>query len=137
MRIYAEQESITIYGYEFYYEDKKAIADWYKVASRSDCSLEKITSSHLYGRIDSERTGLLVFSLPYEMEWKLFIDGNQVNTISAAGGLLAADIGSGEHTIELKYMPKGFVLGMPISILAFIVLIIFYMKSRKILSISI
>ena len=137
VRIYAEQESITINGYEFYYEDKKAIADWYKVASRSDCSLEKITSSHLYGRIDSERTGLLVFSLPYEMEWKLFIDGNQVNTISAAGGLLAADIGSGEHTIELKYMPKGFVLGMPISILAFIVLIIFYMKSRKILSLSI
>ena len=73
----------------------------------------------------------MVFSLPYEKEWKVFIDGNHVNTISAAGGLLAADINDGEHTVELKYMPKGFVLGMPISILAFIVLIICFALSRK------
>ena len=130
LRIYAEQDKITLTDYEFYYEDKQAIADWYAAATRDKCELNKVTSSHLTGRADiREGNRLLVFSFPYENEWTVLIDGNKALNKKAADGLLAVDITEGEHEIELKYMPKGFILGMPVSAV-FLIILCFLMIHR-------
>ncbi len=130
LRIYAEQDSITLNGYEFSYEDKAAIAEWYKQATENKCTLEKITSSHLKGGAGFTQDGCLVFSFPYEDEWSVYIDGKKAVNLSAAGGLLAVNVEKGDHEIELKYMPKGIILGIPVSVICFIVLVIL-IKNRK------
>ena len=135
VRIYAEQDKITLLNNEFYYEDKQAIADWYEAATRDKCELNKITSSHLTGKVNITHSGkndkLLVFSFPYEEEWTVLIDGNKAENKKAADGLLAVYISEGEHDIELKYMPKGFVLGVPVSMILLIILIILIIKRKK------
>jgi uncharacterized membrane protein YfhO len=132
LRIYADQDKITLTDYEFYYEDKQAIADWYAAATVDKCELDKITSSHLTGRVDiKEGKKLLVFSFPYEKEWTVLIDGNKALNKRAADGLLAVDISKGEHEIELKYMPKGFIIGVPVSAFFLIILILLIIRSGK------
>lgn len=131
VKVFAGQDTISITGYEFYYENKQAIADWYETVVRSECSLEKISSSHLKGSVNADRDGLLTFSFPYEKEWKVFIDGTRVKTKSSAGGLLAADINKGKHEIELSYIPKGFILGLPVSIFFLIFLFLLYIRIKK------
>ena len=133
VKIYAGQDTISITGYEFCYENKQAIADWYKTATGSECSLEKITSSHLKGRVNADRQGLLTFSFPYEKEWIVYIDGNRVKTKPVAGGLLAADTGIGEHEIELSYIPRGLVIGLPVSIISILILLIMLFRQPLIL----
>ena len=130
VRIYADQDKITLLNNEFYYEDKQAIAGWYEAATQDKCELNKITSSHLNGRVNSTGDKLLVFSFPYEEEWTVLVDGNKAENRKAADGLLAVDITDGEHDIELKYIPKGFITGVPVSVFFLIILIILIIRRR-------
>lgn len=131
VRVYAGQDEISLNGYEFYYENKEAIADWFKTATRNKCELNKITSSHLTGSVNSDGERELVFSFPYENEWQVYVDGQKAVNKMAASGLLAVDITDGDHTLELKYVPKGFVIGTPVSIISLIILIILIFKRRN------
>lgn len=135
VRLYADQEKITLKNNEFYYEDKSAIADWFKAATTDKCELNKITSSHLTGRvnINSGISGekVLVFSFPYEEEWKIYIDGNRTEAKKALNGLLAVGITEGVHDIELKYMPKGILAGVPVSAVFLIILVVIMIKRRN------
>ena len=131
VRIYAMQDEITLNGYEFYYENKQAVADWYKAATEDKTQLEKIKSSHLKGSVNAGSDKMLVFSFPYEDAWRVYIDGVRAVNREAAEGLLAVDISKGTHEIELRYIPKGFILGMPLSIFFLIVFAILCVKNRK------
>jgi uncharacterized membrane protein YfhO len=123
VRIYAEQDVIGLKGYEFYYENINALAAWYEAATKDKTELNKITSSHLKGKVNITEPKKLVFSFPYEDEWSVYIDGIKGKNLKAANGFLAVDIKEGEHDIELKYMPKGFILGLPVSIFFLIILV--------------
>ncbi len=131
VRLYALEDTISLNGYEFYYEDLTAIDSWFKAVNKNKCELSKITSSHLVGKAGSDKDNMLVFSIPYEEEWKVYIDGVKVKDQKALNGLLAVNIEKGEHDIELKYMPKGIILGVPISIFFLIIFIILCIKSKK------
>ncbi len=131
LRIYAEQDEITLNGYEFYYEDKTAIAKWYEEAVCDKCELNKITSSRLMGTADIKDDKVLVFSFPYEEEWKVYIDGKRMPVKKAVDGLLSVNISKGKHDIELKYMPKGIIYGLPFMIISLIILIIIAANKGK------
>jgi uncharacterized membrane protein YfhO len=132
LRIYAEQDKITLNDYEFYYEDKHAIADWYETVIRDKCELNKITSSHLNGKVTvNSQNRLLAFSFPYEKEWTVLIDGEKTEVFKAADGILAVNITEGEHDIELKYMPKGFIIGVPVSAVFAVLLGFIVIKERR------
>ena len=134
VRIYLNQSEIIIDGYEFYYEKNQELADWYEDASRTVCSITKESSSHLTGMIDAAPDAeLVVFSIPYEKDWKVKIDGKTIETKRVLNGLLAADITPGHHTIEMSYIPQGFIIGLPISVASFLILMVFlvYDKSKK------
>ncbi|MCR5358108.1 MAG: YfhO family protein [Lachnospiraceae bacterium] len=130
--IYPGQDEITLNGFEFYYENKAAIADWYECATKDKCELTKVTSSHLTGKASSSGDKMLVFSFPYDNTWQVFVDGKKVENKKAIDGLLAVDLEKGDHSVELKYTPRGFVIGLPVSIAGIISLfiIVFYKKRR-------
>ncbi|MCR5508317.1 MAG: YfhO family protein [Lachnospiraceae bacterium] len=129
--LYPEQDKITLNGYEFYHENKEAIEEWYKAATRDNTELNKITSSHLTGKAEAGEDKLLVFSFPYNNAWNVYVDGVRAGNKSVMNGLLAVDISKGSHSIELKYMPKGFKAGLPVSILCLIILAsLLLMKQR-------
>ena len=60
----------------------------------------------------------MMTSIPYEKGWTVKVDGKVVETAKAWDSLLAYKITPGEHTIEISYLPAGFVAGFLISILS-------------------
>lgn len=132
VRLYALQDSITMKGYEFYYENKQALGEWYKAATEDKTTLNKIKSSHLKGSADIKENKLLVFSFPYEDAWSVYIDGIKAENKKALDGLLAVDISKGHHEIELRYIPKGVIVGTPLTVIFLIIFIILCIKSKKI-----
>lgn len=136
VRLYLIDDQITINGYEFYYEDKKELADWYEDAKRSVCELNKITSSHLLADVSmADDHKKLVFSIPYEKDWIVFVDQKRVKTEPVLNALLSIDITKGKHVVEMYYIPRGLVIGFIISITSFMILIAFliynYNNERK------
>ena len=74
-----------------------------------------MVETDLTGRIQPDRAGLLVFSIPAYKGWELRIDGRQVPIQVANFGFLAAPVEAGVHEIELRYalpgLMSGFLLG--------------------------
>ena len=62
----------------------------------------------------------------------MYVDGQRAENKMAAAGLLCVDIGKGTHTIELKYVPKGFVIGIPLNVTAFIILLVMLRRRKRI-----
>lgn len=60
----------------------------------------------------------MMTSIPYEKGWTVKVDGKVVETAKIWDSLLAYKITPGEHTIEMSYLPDGFVVGSLISILS-------------------
>lgn len=120
VRIVPNQNSIKVRNAYFYYEDAESLSKWYQDISKYNCSLEKITSSHLKGSVTAESSSgydTVVFSIPYEESWKISIDGKRVQTQKAVNMFLSAKLPSGTHDIELVYVPAGRLIGGIVTLL--------------------
>jgi len=54
----------------------------------------------------------MYFSIPYEKGWSVYVDGKKAETFDVMSAMLGIELESGEHTIELKYIPEGFTAGV-------------------------
>lgn len=121
VKIVLNQDEIEIDNVYFYSENKDKLNSWYLKATENECTLNKKTSSHLYGKVDiTPETEKLVFSIPYDKDWNIYLDGKKVKTEKVLDSLLAIDITQGSHEIELRYIPRGLVYGFIISIISII-----------------
>ncbi len=72
---------------------------------------------HIEGEIHCETdSSYLVFSIPYEEEWKVKIDHKNVSTVKAYGGLLAVQVEEGTHAVTLQYETTGFSYSLWVSL---------------------
>lgn len=131
VKIRLEQDEIEIDSHEFYYENIDELKRWYEDVSKTKCDVYKITSSKLFISADVDNaTDMIVFSMPYDKGWKVTIDGNEVNTKRVLDVLMAIDVTPGEHIIEMRYIPEGFIVGAIISIISIALLIIIYLYDQ-------
>ena len=65
------------------------------------------------------------FSVPNVDGMTAMVDGNKVDIITADYGLMAIPVSKGSHTIEVKYFPTNFYLGLFVSIIGIIILIVY------------
>ena len=108
---------------------------YYEEIIKNSIELEKITSSHLKGKIDVNSDNKLVFmTVPYDEGWQIKINGKPRKAIKAFNSMIAIPIYSGETELEMKYVPKGLTQGLIITIISIIILffsiIINYKKNK-------
>ncbi len=129
LKIYLNQDSIRVDGFEFYYEDREELKRWRE--GLDEAGLYKLKSSMLSGRVSaSESAGLLVFSIPYDRSWDIRVDGKKADPVNALSGLLSVRITPGEHSFSLDYMPLGFKAGLPIMIICALAVIAIMVRLR-------
>jgi hypothetical protein len=64
-------------------------------------------------------------SIPYDEGWNIYVDGKKVETYEANDSLISFYVeGTGEHTVEMKYMPKVVALGIGVSLISLAVYIL-------------
>jgi len=69
-----------------------------------------------------ENASLLSFSVPYDEDWHVLVDGEESKTSRANVSLLGAFVDPGRHEITLRYNPRMFKQGIGISIAALLLL---------------
>lgn len=131
--IYFSQES----GYYFFYMDYETADEALSYFSNSAITVEEYSNTKIKGTINlAEGQELILTTIPYDKGWNCYIDGEKVESVKALGSLLAIESTAGEHTIELRYMPKLYVIGFILSsigVLALIAIIVItiIVKRRK------
>ncbi len=127
-----EDDSLEIDDIYFYYESKQVLKAWYRDAVSTSCNVTKISSSHLKADVDvSETNDYIVFSIPYEEDWKIRIDGEKVKPFKVMDALLAVKISGGKHEIDLRYIPAGIKVGLPVSVISILIALITLIVNRK------
>ncbi len=68
--------------------------------------IDSFTDEHFTGKVTaSEERSLLFFTIPYDEGWKVYVDGEETQTLEVLEALTAIELTEGEHTVELKYSP--------------------------------
>ncbi len=73
-------------------------------------------------------------SIPYDSGWTVTVDGKKVEPESINGSLMYIHLTQGTHTVEMTYMPTGFIPGFILtagSCLIFAVLILRIQKKKN------
>lgn len=130
MKFVIDGDSLEIDNAYFYYESKQVLKAWYKDAVTTSCNISKISSSHLTAKVNvADSAEYVVFTIPYEDDWTVRVDGKKVKPVKVMDALLAVKTSKGEHEIDLRYIPRGLMVGGPISILSLIATFcIFFLK---------
>ncbi len=87
---------------------------------------DEYEEDHLTGTITTTEQGTMIMTtIAFDEGWQVYVDGEQTEIYQTLDALIAFDIdGVGEHSIELKYSPSIYRVGMILSIGGILVFII-------------
>lgn len=124
--------TITAYCAMF---DEGLFQQGYGKLAQSTLRATKVTDTVIEGAVNAQEDGLFYTSISYAKGWKAFVDGKETEITPVGNALLAFELSAGEHQIELKYMPEGFIPGLLCTVLAlliFIAMIVLIPKREKV-----
>lgn len=97
--------------------------------------ISSFSDSKITGKIYSDSQSVVFTSIPYDNGWKIVVDGKVSDTLNVSEAFTAFRIDAGEHTIEMRFCPRGFTAGCVISIISVLGLcsycIYFNRKTKK------
>ncbi|MBO5511516.1 MAG: YfhO family protein [Clostridia bacterium] len=110
-----------------YYIDMETFKDAFTRLGQTQFIIDDTsTDSHLTGSVTTSSDRQLMFtSIPYDEGWNIYVDGEKVELYEANNSLISFYVeGSGEHSIEMKYMPATVALGIGVSVICLVIYIL-------------
>lgn len=124
-------EKVIVLDELFYYEDLEVVKHNFEDLSSHAFEVDEHTSSSFSGSVESEvGKETLLFTIPYDEAWQIEVDGERKEGKMALQTFLAIDLEPGEHTIELKYVPKGWHVGVAITLVSILIVALISFKIR-------
>ncbi len=80
--------------------------------------------------VNASKNNTLMTTIPYSDGWNIYVDGKKVKKNIIYDTFIGINIKKGNHTIEFKYVPKGFIIGLIISIVSLFTFILFLKKVK-------
>ena len=106
----------------------------YNTLKADSLNVTKFEETEIEGKIKASADGVLYTSINYDTGWTVYIDGEKVSADKyyalGDGALLAVDITAGEHTVRLKYVPDGLIVGALISLVTLLMFILICIISK-------
>ena len=102
-----------------------------EILSQSLLELTEFSSTYVAGTIDCNRDGLLYTSIPQDGNWKVFVDGVQVEYKLVGDCMIGVMLKEGHHEVEFFYENEAFGYGWKISLAFALVFLICILASGK------
>ena len=105
-------ENISFFVYKL---NLDVVDQAYETLSQQTMTTEVFTDTYVKGQIDVTEAGRLVLAITDESGWTLYVDGKETPMQDFKETFISVHLEEGHHTIELKYMTPGLVLGAAIT----------------------
>ncbi|MBQ4347805.1 MAG: YfhO family protein, partial [Firmicutes bacterium] len=92
--------------------DDEIFAKGFELLSDEVMEVSAHSDTKISGTITAKEDGLLYLSIPYEKGWKAYVDGEAVEIGSLRNAMMLIPISAGTHSIELEFLPHGFIPGV-------------------------
>ena len=111
--------------------DKDALNDAMDTLRSSGMRVSEHSDTSIVGTISSDDNGPVFTTIPYDSNWRVYVDGERVETYKMIDTMLGFDITEGKHTVELEYVHTPFLIGSIISIIGIDLLILLWILEKK------
>ena len=130
-----ESESTS---FDFYCStaDDTVVKNMYNSLAGNSLNVESYSDTTIKGTVNAKENCYLYSSIPYDDGWSVYVDGKKAETFEIGGTLLAIELTPGQHKIEYKYFPVGFLYGIIISAVTVFGLCVFYIYNKSSLKLN-
>lgn len=118
------EKEYEIYAYYFNFEEYEKI---FKDLSAEKMNILENNHSYIKGEVEVKDKNYLLMNTEYTDEWKIFVDGKEVKYDEVFHTFIGLKLDKGKHIIEMKFHPKGWKLGIILSMISLFVTI-YYIK---------
>lgn len=131
--IYSEDSKAPNPDVVSYYINEPVLEEISRKLYEQPFEITEMGNASLTGRVKCTQDGMLLLPLAYDDGWSVHVDGIPRVTTSVKEALLCVpDLEIGEHTIELTYMPPGFIDGLKITICGLVITaVLLFVKGIK------
>ena len=130
-----ESES-TSFDFYCYTADDTVVKNMYNSLAGNSLNVESYSDTTIKGTVKAKENCYLYSSIPYDDGWSVYVDGKKAETFEIGGTLLAIELTPGQHKIEYKYFPVGFLYGIIISAVTVFGLFGFYIYNKSSLKLN-
>lgn len=115
----------------FWYVETAVYEESFAALAENQFIIDKWSDTRFTGTINIPADRTTVFtSIPYDANWRVWVDGEEVEVYENLGALVAFDAPIGAHEIEIKYVPKQLHLGMCITIASAVMLLAIFLLEK-------
>ncbi len=97
----------------------------------SDTEMLEFSDTYVKAKVTSYEDGLLYIPTSYDEGWTILIDGVEAPLYLHESHILMTGITKGEHIVEMKYCPVGFVPGAIITGVSVVILVVWAIIATK------
>lgn len=83
------------------------------------------------GTLDTDRSGILITSIPYERGWQVTVDGREVDTVRTNIGFVGIPVEPGDHQITFTYQNPDIKYGKVITLIGLALLAVSQLIYKK------
>lgn len=125
----AKKDTISAIGFTV---DMNMVEAGYKALdAMSDTEMLEFKDTYVKAKVTSYTDGMLYIPTTNDGGWKIFIDGVETEIYDHHSHIIMVPITEGEHTVEMKYCPSGFVAGAVVTGVSAIILVAWIILSKK------
>ena len=96
-----------------------------------ELKLETFSATHFAGTMEVFEDSTVLTTIPYSTGWKVWVDGQEVETYKILDSLLGFTISKGTHRIEYRYTTPFLLEGSLVSLASLLLLILILYKRKK------
>ena len=114
-----------------FYTSEETLANACARLSAGGIELSEFSNDRIAGRVVCGEDSFLYTSIPADEGWRVFVDGERVETVTVFDYLLGVPMDAGEHTVELRYTAPGFRAGLALSIASALLVLTYILYDHK------
>lgn len=101
------------------------------ILKENSATVTKFKENNIAADIKLKESKTIYTSIPFDKGWKVYDNGNKLETFAIGNSFLAFDLNSGEHNLNIKYIPYGIYVGTLISTFSILMVSIIYITKNK------
>lgn len=131
MKIFLKESTACIKSINLFVQKTEDFVHIFNNITDNKFKLDKFNNAFILGTINANENGNLMFNIPYDENWRVYVNGSIIETKEALGLFLTVPIESGANTIKLYYVPKGIIVGSVVSVSTLLMLIGLYLHDAR------
>ena len=104
--------------------DTGVFANVMAALGKNQLKVTDYSGNTMSGTIHADEPCYMFTSIPYYEGWELYVDGERHGFTDFANAFVMVELEAGDHQIEFRYIPEGFVIGTAASILGLFILVL-------------